>query len=170
MMFRAIPVLAILTLSACGGGGGGDIGAGLSLTTQAISALPGRAETGEDVTFAALLNDVRITNGVDVVTYDPKLGLAAQYHADDMLANNYFDHYSQDGSSPGDRITAAGYNWKTYAENIAMGQTSQAEVMTAWTNSPGHNANNISPSFEDFGLGKAGSGSGTRWVLVLATD
>ena len=76
----------------------------------------------------------------------------------------------KNGSSPGDRITAAGYNWRTYGENIAQGQTSQQQVLTGWTNSPGHHRNNINPNFEEFGLGKAGTGGSTRWVLVLATE
>ena len=87
-----------------------------------------------------------------------------------MLENNYFSHTGLNGSSPGQRISAEGYNWQTYGENIAKGQTSESQVLNAWVNSPGHQANNVNPNFEDFGLGKAGSGSSSHWVLVLAKE
>ena len=160
-MIRICLVLALGFLTACGGAGSTD----LNMTTP----LP-TAPTASDVSFANLLNDVRFTNGVNSVTFNARLTFAAQSHADDMRAQNYFSHTGLDGSSAGDRITAAGYLWKTYGENIAQGQTSQSQVMTAWTNSSAHHANNISSSFDEFGLGRAGSGSSTRWVLVLARD
>ena len=163
-MIRISLVLALGILTACGGPGGSD----LNLTTPLATVPVG--PTASDVAFSSLLNDVRVSYGVGTVTFNANLTLAAQTHANDMLAQNYFSHTSLDGSSPGDRITAAGYDWQTYGENIAWGQTSQAEVMTAWTNSPGHHANDISPNFDEFGLGVAGSGSNTHWVLVLARD
>ncbi|MDC0737957.1 CAP domain-containing protein [Cognatishimia sp. SS12] len=122
------------------------------------------------VAFAGLLNDSRLANGAGAVSFDARLANAAQGHADDMLANNFMGHTGSDGSSAGDRITAAGYNWRTYGENVARGQESEEEVMTAWTNSPGHHANNVNPNFEDFGIAKAGSGNSTRWVLLLGSE
>ncbi len=104
------------------------------------------------------------------MTFDARLGRAAQGHANDMLANNYFSHTGLNGSSPGDRITAQGYRWRTYGENIARGQQDEAAVLNAWQNSSGHRANNENRNFEDFGLAKAGSGSNKYWVLVLATE
>jgi uncharacterized protein YkwD len=126
--------------------------------------------TVDNLSFAGLLNNVRIANSAAPVTFDARLGVAAQTHAEDMLANNYFSHTGLNGSSAGDRVTTAGYEWRTWGENIAQGQSSQTAVLTAWTNSPGHHANNINPNFEDFGLGKAGTGSNARWVLVLAAE
>ena len=60
--------------------------------------------------------------------------------------------------------TAAGYPWCLIAENIAKGQTSQAEVMQAWANSPPHRTNMLRPGIRDFGLARA---PGDIWVLVL---
>lgn len=167
-MIRSHLLLALSLVSACGGSGSADL-ADLDLT-KPITPLPGLPESGREIMFADLLNDIRISNGVDTVAYDANLGLAAQAHADDMLAQDYFRHISKDGSTLGDRATAAGYIWVALAENIAQGQTSQTDVLAAWTGSPGHHANNISPAYDDFGLGLAGSGSDTRWVLVLGRN
>ena len=120
--------------------------------------------------FAGMLNGARAGTGAGAVTYDARLGQAAQVHADDMLANGYFSHTGLDGSSAGDRIRAAGYVPRAWGENIARGQQSEAEVFQAWEDSPGHRANNHNPNFEDFALSRAGSGSNLYWVLVFASE
>ena len=40
-------------------------------------------------------------------------------HDQDMLAHNYFDHTDSSGHNPVQRMTAAGYAWTTWGENIA---------------------------------------------------
>ncbi|MGV9632530.1 CAP domain-containing protein, partial [Streptomyces sp. NPDC003487] len=87
---------------------------------------------------------------------------AAQAHSDDMAARDYFDHVSPDGTDPGKRITAAGYRWSTYGENIAKGQQTADSVMTSWMNSPGHRANILNCSFKNIGIG-IHDGSGGPW-------
>lgn len=178
-MKQFTPILALLALSACGGAttGGGASVLPTSTTPPPTTApstggstAPTTSGGADNASFATLLNDVRLVNGASNVAFDARLANAAQGHADDMLANDYFSHTGLNGSSAGDRITAAGYNWRTYGENIARGQQSEEAVMTAWTNSSGHHANNINPNFEDFALAKAGSGSDTYWVLVLASE
>ena len=165
-MNRSILIFALCAVSACGG-------SGTDMSDQSppsFAPAPVAPDTIENNSFAGLLNNVRFANSASPVTFDARLGEAAQTHASDMLAQNYFSHTGLNGSTAGERITAAGYTWRTYGENIAQGQTSQAQVLTAWTNSSGHHANNINPNFEDFGLGKAGTGSNTRWVLVLGAE
>jgi uncharacterized protein YkwD len=117
-----------------------------------------------------MLNNVRSANGAAPVTYDARLGRAAQGHANDMLANNFFSHTGSDGSNVGQRVTAQGYQWRTVGENIARGQRDEEAVLQAWVNSPGHQRNNVNPNFEDFALAKAGAGSQQYWVLVFATE
>ena len=84
-----------------------------------------------------------------------------------MLANNYFSHTSIDGRTLSQRVTATGYQWRKVGENIGQGQTSESEVLEGWVGSASHHANNIDPDFEEFGLGRAGTGAQTRWVLVF---
>lgn len=74
------------------------------------------------------------------VTVDPRLTAAAQGHSDDMAARNYFSHTTPEGVTFDQRIKAAGYP-QPGAENIAKGQRSAQQVMTAWMESEAHRLN-----------------------------
>lgn len=82
-----------------------------------------------------------------------ELTQAAQRHADWMAANRRMSHRGQGGSNPGTRIKAAGYDWSTYGENVAYGQSTPEDVMRVWLNSAGHRRNIKSGSFRDVGFG-----------------
>ncbi|MGW3032024.1 sigma-70 family RNA polymerase sigma factor [Streptomyces sp. NPDC001178] len=110
----------------------------------------------------ALVNKERAAGGCGALTEDPQLEKAAQGHSDDMAARDFFDHTNPDGLDPGTRITAAGYKWSTYGENIAQGQQTPEAVMESWMNSPGHRANILNCSFKDIGVG-VHDGSGGPW-------
>ncbi|MFF4399736.1 sigma-70 family RNA polymerase sigma factor [Streptomyces sp. NPDC001480] len=110
----------------------------------------------------ALVNKERSAAGCGPLTEDPQLEVAAQRHSDDMAARHFFDHTNPDGADPGQRITAAGYRWSTYGENIAQGQQTPQAVMDSWMNSPGHRANILNCSFKDIGVG-VHKGSGGPW-------
>ena len=83
------------------------------------------------------------------LAWNAALLLAAKGHSADMAQKNYFSHTSQDGRNAGQRVTAAGYTWSSYGENIAAGQASVEQVMSGWANSPGHCQNLMNPSFKD---------------------
>jgi uncharacterized protein YkwD len=107
------------------------------------------------------------------LSWNCQLENAAHGHSLSMAENNYFDHTGIDGSSPGDRISAAGYAWKAYGENIAAGYTDAESVMQGWLTSPGHCANLMNTSFKEVGVGvvKGGSGSyGTYWTQTFAAQ
>lgn len=177
---RHILKLAVLAapflMSACSTsmGSSGSTGS-TGATTMAATNFPPivagatyQADTTRDASFGDLINSVRADNGVTALTYDARLDGAAQAHADDMLANDYFSHTGLDGSTVGERVTAQGYVWSYVGENLGKGQTSEQQVLNGWVGSPGHHANNINPNFKNFGLGRAGTGGDTRWVLVFA--
>lgn len=112
-----------------------------------------------------LVNDKRIAGcncgttvmpPVAVLNWNNLLAAAALAHSKDMNANNYFDHNSQNGKNPGDRITAAGYKWTTYGENIAAGQPTEQVVFDAWINSEGHCKNIMNANFKEMGAAKDG--------------
>ncbi|MET8291620.1 sigma-70 family RNA polymerase sigma factor [Streptomyces sp. NPDC005132] len=110
----------------------------------------------------ALVNKERATAGCGPLTEDAQLEKAAQAHSDDMAARNFFEHTNPDGADPGQRITAAGYRWSTYGENIAQGQQTPEAVMESWMNSPGHRANILNCAFKNIGVG-VHKGSGGPW-------
>lgn len=121
-----------------------------------------------------LINTHRDDNGQAPLTWDDRLGVAAQNHSDDMTAHGSSSHTGSDGSNPHDRIVAAGYpGASSWGENIfesAPNDPSAQSAFTWWKNSPGHNANMLSPNYARIGLGQATNGAGvTRWTTVFAS-
>ena len=81
------------------------------------------------------------------------LNESARVHAEDMAVNRYFDHNSQDGRTPGDRITATGYGGSGYGENIAAGQSDAFNTFQQWKESPGHCTNMLRSRYNELGVG-----------------
>ncbi|MDD3156063.1 MAG: CAP domain-containing protein [Candidatus Pacebacteria bacterium] len=46
------------------------------------------------------INKIREYHGLDPLTENPKLDVAALLKAQDMIENEYFNHYSPDGKAP----------------------------------------------------------------------
>ena len=73
-----------------------------------------------------------------------------------MADNNYFSHTSRNGRTPLDRIKASGFTpVSAWAENIAMGYPTPADVVTGWMNSAGHRANIMNCAYTHAGVGLA---------------
>jgi uncharacterized protein YkwD len=109
-----------------------------------------------------LTNGERAKHGCGALRGDSRLAAAARAHSADMAVHHYFDHNSQDGTTPWDRIKRAGYT-QPGAENIAMGYPTAAAVMTGWMNSPGHRANILNCKLRALGVGVHSAGSGGPW-------
>jgi uncharacterized protein YkwD len=71
-----------------------------------------------------------------------------------MAAKNYFSHTSQDGRTMADRVNSETYAWTMLGENIALGQTTEKQVMESWINSPGHCKNIMNAGFTEVGFGR----------------
>jgi len=112
--------------------------------------------------MAALINQQRAANGLGPITEDARLSNASRRHAQDMVANDYFSHRGLNGSDLSSRARAAGYTCVA-AENIAWGQRTEADVMTAWMNSPGHRRNILLRDAQQFGIGRFDN----HWVMLL---
>jgi len=117
-------------------------------------------------TLLQLVNDVRskgctcgttVMPAVGTVVWNDQLAKAAYDHSVDMNTQDYFSHTGLDGSSPGQRITAAGYHWSSYGENIAEGYLTEQIVMNAWLGSEGHCKNIMDGGFKDMGVGREGN-------------
>jgi uncharacterized protein YkwD len=119
-----------------------------------------------------LTNEHRRAAGCANLTWNPALGLAAQRHAEDMAAKNYFSHKSRSGASFATRIRRAGYRYRLAAENIAAGQQSPEEVVATWMASPGHRVNILNCRLQHIGIGfgeNGGSSYGSYWVQDFGT-
>ncbi len=134
------------------------------------------ALTANEQTMFELHNQARSQYGVKPLCLDSRLVRAARLHAQDMIANDYFSHYSLDGRDPGDRISAQGYRWWTYGENIAMGSSGYStpqSTFDGWMSSAGHRSNILSSSFTEVGIGEAvgeyrGRQGTQMWVAVFS--
>lgn len=104
--------------------------------------------------------------GCEPLRTDEELRAAARGRSQDMAANDYFAHTSEDGRSFVDRIAAAGCpRAQAGGENIAMGYRTAADVMAGWMNSAGHRANILNCGFRAIGVGIARDARGsTYWT------
>ncbi|MFJ5136543.1 CAP domain-containing protein [Streptomyces sp. NPDC088707] len=150
-----------------GSGNGGGTGSG-DEAGNGTGAGPqhDNGQSSEADQVIALVNAERAKAGCGPLSANATLTRAAQGHSDDMAARDFFDHTNPDGAGPGERVTAAGYPWSTYGENIAMGQSSPEQVMESWMNSPGHRANILNCDFKEIGVGIHSQG-GPYWTQVF---
>lgn len=95
---------------------------------------------------------------------------AAQKHADWMAKNRRMSHRGDKFSSPGARINAVGYQWSTYGENVAWGQTTPEQVMRVWLNSAAHRRNIKNTAYHEIGVGCAvSSNGGVYWCVTFGS-
>ncbi|MBI1905717.1 MAG: CAP domain-containing protein [Rhodocyclales bacterium] len=148
------------------GSGGTDPTCGLSNFQSALLARI-NAERAAGATCGSSFN-----GPAPALQWNTALTNAASVHTQDMVNNNFFSHTGSDGSNAGQRITRQGYQWSTWAENIAAGQPSVNAVMDAWMNSAGHCENIMNPYVQDVGVaciaGPAG-GYSPYWTMNLAS-
>lgn len=130
--------------------------------TKAPTQAPTQAPTGAPVSagqasytqqIVNLVNKERAAAGLSPVSALDSLNKVAAAKATDMRANHYFSHTSPTYGSPFDMMSSFGITYRAAGENIAMGQRSPEEVMTAWMNSPGHRANILNKDFNYIGVG-----------------
>lgn len=185
---RALLLLGLAALSACGGGDAGDPPAAAD-SPQAAADSPQTAAdagTGGGPAASAFSGDCgmadfaaralaainqRRTAGAScgsqgsfapaaALRWNDRLAQAAAGHAADMASRNYFSHTSADGRTMTDRVNATGYAWGRLGENIAAGYPDIEAVIAGWMRSDGHCANLMNPAFDEVGLACAdGSGS-----------
>ncbi|MEU8030120.1 CAP domain-containing protein [Streptomyces sp. NPDC049099] len=138
-------------------------------TPKATPSTPQAPATASGVVarIVQLVNAERSKAGCRPLTLNTALTKAAQDHSADMAAHQTMSHTGSDGSAPGDRITAAGYDWSAYGENVAYGYSTADEVMAGWMSSPGHRANILNCSFQQIGVGLAQPGS--YWTQDFGT-
>lgn len=138
------------------------LAAGTSLAASPKETLVARAPAAEvRQRVLELINQARSTGrrcgaepfpSVAPLAWAPPLEAAAQSHASDMAAREYFAHRGKDGREPRDRVLAAGYASRLTGENIAFGAESAEEVVSGWLASPGHCANLMDGRFRHTGI------------------
>lgn len=99
-----------------------------------------------------LLNLERAKVGARALRASLKCTNAAQFHAKDMAAKNYFSHNSAN-ETVAQRMIRFGLSGASWGENIALGYYNGYEVMTAWMSSPAHRQNMLDTKYQSLGVG-----------------
>ena len=117
----------------------------------------------------AVARDCQDGNGLvsaaPALTWNHELYASAYEHSYDLAQSNTFSHYGSGEASDitgsnnneksyfNDRIKANGYvGYRTIGENIAGGQGSIQEAVTAWLASPAHCTNIMNANFKEIGV------------------
>jgi uncharacterized protein YkwD len=141
--------------------------------------LPGWQEAGREI--LRLTNQARAESRIcgeksfaaaPPLAWSPALAGASLVHSRDMAQQNYFRHRAADGGRVSERVDRKGYAWRRVGENIAAGQGSAQQAVSAWLSSPPHCANLMKPSYTEMGAAyavDASSDSTIYWTQVFAT-
>ena len=91
------------------------------------------------------------------LTYSAQLTESAFLHSKDMAIHGSLSHTGTDGSTPPQRMSAAGYHYSTWAENVGWYFSSPEEVVDQWFNeqppNDGHRRNILSCTLHQIGVG-----------------
>jgi uncharacterized protein YkwD len=80
-----------------------------------------------------------------------------------MASHGVLAHVGSDGSTVGERVTRAGYDWRRVGENLAHAYRPASEVVDLWLMSPGHCANVMHPGYVEMGVAEREG----YWTQVL---
>ncbi|MGW7065433.1 CAP domain-containing protein [Streptomyces sp. NPDC054855] len=118
---------------------------------------------------AAEINRLRSDEGCPPIRLRNSLNRAAQEHSADMADRERLTHTGADGSSPADRMRAAGFSPARSGEVIVSGPATPGAAVDAWRDSPPHRAVILNCRYTEAGAGVAAGGSSLWWTLDLAT-
>ncbi len=122
---------------------------------------------------------------VPPLAMNAQLLAAARWHSGDMFTNQYQGHYQTNGSSvldPGGRISATGYGWQTYGENVYAYAKSVfygyagfdvdwgVAPPTGMQNPPGHRNNIHDSRFREAGIGVVDGMNGSVGPQLVTQD
>lgn len=118
----------------------------------------------------ALLNEARVSRGLNPLALNPELSGASLLHAQDMARRNYMEHENPEGETPRDRAARAGYSvprgtgWLVI-ETISARAT--AESAMGWLMADRqHSSVLLHPRWREVGVGYVEGGPyGQFWVL-----
>jgi uncharacterized protein YkwD len=117
--------------------------------------------------FARILNDRRVTLGLQPLRLEQKLSDACIGHSQEMTALSYFSHTSpvEENRTFGMRAQKAGFTGSPSGECIFNGDASPAAAERAWWYSDGHRLINYSRGPNTLGIGPVG----TMWTLNVGS-
>ncbi len=119
----------------------------------------------------SLINDIRRENGLPEFKRLDTLDEIAALRAWENTV--LYGHTRPDGRRGFTALDDYGLKHRNYAENVAAGYRTPADVVKAWMNSEGHRANILNPDLEYLGIGyyleKGESGFSCYWAQMFYT-
>jgi hypothetical protein len=135
----------------------------LSLVAPAGAQIPSAADLKqlEDQVFV-IVNRERANVGLPALSRAPELDAAARRHSQDMAANLHFSHTGTDGSTFGQRVTAAGYPGTPTGENISLKDPNGSDVLAC-------PADGVAMNFAPVDTGTIGNVGGSLGIFGVDT-
>jgi uncharacterized protein YkwD len=122
----------------------------------------------ESIQIVELVNEQRSLHNIPPLELNPLLNQAALDKANDMITNNYWDHYAPNSQTPWQFISRSGYVYKFAGENLAKDYYKEEDIVSAWLQSAGHRANMLSEKFSQTGIATIrGTINGEESILVV---
>lgn len=112
-----------------------------------------------------LVNAERAKVGLSALTMTDELNAAAQIRAQETTQS--FSHTRPNGSAFSSVLKENGISYRGAGENIAWGQATPEDVVTAWMNSEGHRANILNKSYTSIGVGYYLNGNTPYWSQLF---
>lgn len=98
------------------------------------------------------------------LVWNETIARAAESHAQYLATTNQLSHRDNKGDMARDRLAKVGYQYQSYAENIAEGFFLAEDVVKAWIESPTH-CRNLMGEYTETAIGY----SGGFWVQNFGT-
>jgi uncharacterized protein YkwD len=143
---RSAPIAAATTSTA-------TAGAGVDLVADAVGCLlPGESESWT-AEVLRLTNALRREQGAPPLAWSDALAAQAGEYACEMIDLGFFAHVNPEtGESLRDRADRYQYDYWAIGENLAGGQTTPAQVVREWFDSPSHRENLLNPAYTELGI------------------
>lgn len=122
----------------------------------------------DDMAVLEQVNRVRAQHGLGAIQFNTRLFNAARAHSDEQLRQNFLGHGSLDPDRVrlSDRMLAAGYVGRVYAEVVARDYMTVEAVVRAWMDSPTHREVLLDPELSEGAFCRLDSADGrtNRWT------
>jgi uncharacterized protein YkwD len=116
----------------------GSISSGVSVEPQVLAASSSVASVEQQL-FLDKVNEVRLSAGVEKLSYDTKLENLTDYRVEDMVARNYYSHKTPELTTYADYFDKFNINSSFSCENLQLQIGPDVyEAVDAWINSSSH--------------------------------
>lgn len=158
-LFKSILVLFFsITLVSCSSEDSTE-----SQTTQPTIILKSYTHTSFEVKLLDLVNEDRVSKGLNALTIISEVSYVASTHDDYMILNGVASHdnFEQRSASLKSAINAI-----SVSENVAVGYSTPESTLAAWNASPSHKAN-LEGSHTHYGLAVKADANGKKYYTLL---